>query len=196
MKTLMLAALLSITGVAAQAVTVGNDLINRPSADGWGNFSMIYTDLTLSEGTLTSWSAYGARSGLASLLVVSENAGTPGTGYNVEGVFDMTLTAGQVTTTAINFDVEDGWLLGLYQGAGRVDFRYSRGPTNIRFTPNNAGQPTAGTLLATPNGRNNQVRTYSFSAELAAVPLPAALPLLGLSLLGLCAMGRRRVLAA
>jgi len=177
---------------SASTVTVGNDLIDRPSRDGWGNFNMIYTDLVLSTGRLTEWSAYGARSGLASLLVVSN---APGNGFNVEGVFDMSLVAGQVTTSAIDFEVQSGWMLGLYQGAGRVDFTYSSGPTNIRFSNNNSGQAVAGTFLATPNGRNNQVRTYSFAAQLAAVPIPATLPLIGGALMaaGLIARNRRRL---
>ena len=194
-RTLAVALLATAAGLGAAkaTTTIGNDVISRSSNDAFANFSAYFTDLVLPAGTLTSFSYLGRKTGTIALLVFSE---TESGDWVAEGVFDATIgerDTVETTTIPSGFAVEAGWILGLYQGSGKVDYSQFAGfPRNMTYAANNSGKPGVGDPLPGVS-RLTIGRDYSISArvEPSVVPLPPALPALASSVCALALLRRR-----
>ena len=181
-----------IAASAGNAATIGNEVIDRGTSDGWSNFSLVFTDILLTDGMVTAASNFGAVSGDIAYLFFSEDQGE----FTLEASISATASAGVVSTlTGLSTIVEAGWMLGLYQGTGKVDFDnvgawVNHGPT--MFTNKNTGMPTVGSSIAIFASR---ARAYSVSVEVEdmppPVPLPASLPLLVAGIAAFAGLRRR-----
>lgn len=179
-----LLAALFLAAPSAHAATVGNTVIDRVENDSFSDFSVAFTDLVLPTTTITEASLFGDVAGDVAILILSQSGST----FTVEAEIEATIVAGSVVTVSgLSIPVQMGWILGLYQGDGRVDYD-NVGALDTPFQNSESGRPSVGNAISISRGPLG--RDYSLSVT--TVPVPAALPALGLGLGTLAALGRRR----
>lgn len=194
-KKLIALLVMSLLGgrlTAAQAGTIGNEVIARGNYDGWTNFTTIDKGLRFSEaGKITTWSLY-AGSGGDLYLQVLRNTG--GDNYTIVGENHLTnVTAGYNTWNIaageqIRFAAHD--YIGFSMTAA-ADISFDSGGHRVGHS-NHPGSLVTGTGNAVVLGNYYGDRTYSISATTSPVPEPATMLLLGSGLAGLLAARRQK----
>lgn len=176
-RTAIIAAILMLTVGKADAVTVGNDAIDRAISDAFSNFAALLLDHTFPEGTINEWEVFAANSGELGLLVLSDQGGS---NYRIEGADVRTVAAGLNQFSGTSIEVESGEFLGIYMSDAKVDFDIEAG-SNALFSNNGAlsGGPSVGDIFFFQSFEEvfSPHRTYSINATVAAVPLPETLPI-------------------
>lgn len=164
----------------ASAATVGNSVIDRGFNDTFSNFGFAFTNDVFDDGTITSWSVFAGNTGDIGLLVLDQVSATE---YEIAAIDIQTVSAG-LNSFVSSIAVWAGQILGLYQGSGKVDFDFVSGPNDEVYSSNGVfgTAPGVGDSFFRQGADG---RDYSISAEVAAVPLPAGLPLLALGIVGL-----------
>lgn len=177
------------------AATIGAAATDRSSADGWSNFVLGLTSENFTtDGTVTDWSVYTNNAGTLGMLLLRP---TTGSNYEIIGADFQNANAGlntfSFTADTGTASVMAGDILGLYIGTAKVDFDFTAGGiANWCGGSNCIADPVSGIIagetLELTGGPQNRV----YSANVNAVPLPAAAWLFGSAILGLVAAKRRK----
>lgn len=190
------ATLVLMAGTVQAATMVGNDAIDRASADGWSEFVLGLTSETFTAaGTVTDWQVYAANTGTLGMLLLRN---TGGNDYQVVGVDNETITTAGLNNFAFTPDsgsaqVQAGDILGLYIGSAKVDFDLPDSSDSVNWCSGTgcaSGGVDAGATVSLTGGPQN--RTYSANVTLSEVPLPAAAWLFGSALVGFMGVSRRK----
>ncbi|MBD5778860.1 VPDSG-CTERM sorting domain-containing protein [Pelagicoccus sp. NFK12] len=183
--------LLAVVGLAssAQAITIGNDAIDRTHGDGFSNFSMaLLTEVVPAGGAyLTGWETYieyGAQGNMALLFLEDKGSNN----YEVKFVDERTVALG-LNSFSASGALDAGWIMGIWMGTAKVSFDYVSGP-DTTFTANGVlgSAPTVGQTVAYTG--NITDRVYSINATVPDAG--ATISLLGIGLIGLAAVSRRK----
>lgn len=213
-KSLVLAAVFAVTSVAAQASTIFDNGGVVASNNTWnitGPTFGAFDDFRLASATTITGFTFSFFS----------NAATPITQYAIYAADRTTVvvapsSVGTVATVSNglvsgNTNVSSGWTrtfsdLSISLAAGTYFLGLSNTGTTSSIASGTGGQDTAftgaqpglfqsfGGLGSTSNGslRTDNHMSFSIHAEMAAVPLPAALPMLLIALGGLGMVARKR----
>ena len=192
----------------ADLIIIGNDPIDRSSADSWRNFVVsLDTEVFTIYGEVIDWTVHAANGGELALLILNNG--------EVVATDRRTVTAGLNTFDFVastgNSLVEPGFNVGLWLGSAVVDFsRPGSGDElsdfdQVSWCANNgcaSSAPGVGDVFDFNSGSwgNNIYRQYSVSVtdppvqqdDFARVPVPGSLVLLGLGLLGFGFSQRRK----
>ena len=182
---------LTVLASAAQATVIYNDGATDPVNGQYNSVGSVSADLTSPAGTTTiSFDLFGTGSvdgygnGWDDLYSVAVNGATVFEGYFDLGGggsnYVMTNTLGWTASIASG----GSWQGGIVSVSGLVDLIAGVNTFTVSFTSpggnNGGGQPKSDESWALNN------------LDVAPVPLPAALPMLGLALMGLGLLGRKK----
>lgn len=182
---------LAIAGLAssAQALTIGNDAIDRADNDSYSNFSMaLLTEVVpAGGGYLTAWETYiaaGAQGSMALLFLEDKGSNT----YEIEFVDERVVDLGLNSFSASAF-LEEGWIMGIWMGSAKVAFDYIAGP-DTTYTSNGAlgSAPTVGQTV----GYTGTITDRIYSINATVPDAGTTISLLGMGIFALAAISRRK----
>jgi len=202
-KLLVLATFLLFSVVSTvNAYTIGNDVTARPAIDTATNFTMIDTNLMFTEdGFIDSWSFWAAPSDQSVGTIYLQTFKFLG-GYQYKLTGQNVITGASLGLNNFSFLPENqiaataGEYIGWTTSEGTIPFTYINGivanyPGSVVYDSDavtSVGQ-FFNTCMNDPNGLD---RIYSISADVAPVPEPSTLLLLGSGLAGLAFWRKRK----
>lgn len=179
----------------AQAATVGNEAISRSVGDGFNDFAIVTGGPIAEAGILTAWETHirftegDNRVGL--LLLSSTDASSD---FVIEAIDIRNVDLGFNSFTT-SIAVEAGWFIGAFMADAKISFD-GAGVFPTFATLDEVFISADPAIGNTVDRRSTGNRTYSLSATIAPVPLPAAFPMLAAALGGILLLRRRGNLRA